>query len=274
MSGWGLVQSSQKLTTEGAVPASSELTTLNTTVANTLGNWVELVASTAVETVGVVVMINSPEEAADCLINIGIGSLSNEVIIAESLYIGQGEDHRMGTHYFLPLIIPRGSRISAQAQSTVTTKPPRVGIMLIAPLMGSARGFAKLEAIGDTAADSGGTQIDPGATIHTKGAYTQLTASTAVPYKGFLLAFGNQASNTRVSAYWLVDLAVGAAASEQVIAADMAISCDISTSSLFPVNTAFLPIEIPSGSRLAARAQCSSNDATDRLFDVIFYGVV
>jgi len=33
------------------------------------------------------------------------------------------------------------------------------------------------------------------------------------------------------------------------------------------------PVAIPSGSRIAARAQCNISDATDRLFDVAVYGV-
>jgi hypothetical protein len=34
-----------------------------------------------------------------------------------------------------------------------------------------------------------------------------------------------------------------------------------------------LPVSIPAGSRIAARAQSSINDATDRLFDLEVIGV-
>jgi len=39
-----------------------------------------------------------------------------------------------------------------------------------------------------------------------------------------------------------------------------------------PMTVGYFQRKIPAGTRIAARAQCSGTDATDRLFDVLLYG--
>ncbi|MGH9201047.1 MAG: hypothetical protein ACRD2A_07410 [Vicinamibacterales bacterium] len=94
--------------------------------------------------------------------------------------------------------------------------------------------------------------ITPG--VGAKGAYAQLLAAAAFNYDGLLLQIRPSGVPQRV----LVDLAVGAATFEQVIASDLYViaSTNGAVSSFFP-----LPIRVPAGSRLSVRGQSNVADA-------------
>ncbi len=92
---------------------------------------------------------------------------------------------------------------------------------------------------------SAGTSITNG--VNAKGAYVQLTAATTADCCMMLVQI-EQSVLSGVSFVAAVDIAVGAGGSEKVIAPDLLCLYNLSaTSFLFPVN-------IPSGTRIAARA--------------------
>jgi len=122
-------------------------------------------------------------------------------------------------------------------------------------------------------ADSGGTNIDGGATANTKGAYAELVASSARPYKAFYVMFGNMAQAARVAANFLVDVAIGAAASESVIVSNIQVAGEGQEGIRPPIVGPYY-VPIPSGTRIAARCQCSgTTDTTQRDIDVALLGV-
>lgn len=82
---------------------------------------------------------------------------------------------------------------------------------------------------------------------HTKGAYVDVVASTSMDYDGLLI----QATGGTIPLNFLVDIAVGPAASEQIILADFHLS------NITRLNQwIHIPMSIPSGSRISARGQC------------------
>lgn len=111
---------------------------------------------------------------------------------------------------------------------------------------------------------SEGTNITAGS-ANTKGSYTQLIASTARGGGGILLSIGG--SNTSDVAF-LVDIAVGAAASEQVIIPNLFY---FSTPNAH-INRFFLPIAVPAGSRISARCQSTTGSATMRVNAIVIAG--
>jgi len=99
--------------------------------------------------------------------------------------------------------------------------------------------------------DSGTTTtVSNGATPNVKGAYTTLVASTAYDVDGLLINIANPSAQVGGS----VDLAVGAAASEQIIFPDLNARGHAEES-----DWNYIPINIPAGTRIAARSQ--SNNA-------------
>ncbi len=75
--------------------------------------------------------------------------------------------------------------------------------------------------------------------------------------------------------YWLVDVAVGPAASEQIILPNLALSGINFNSNAQVLNSAmpYLPLPIAAGNRIAVRAQCSTATSPDRKIGATFYGV-
>ena len=118
-----------------------------------------------------------------------------------------------------------------------------------------------------------GASIDPGAVAHTKGAYTQLTAATTSTIKWLGISISNKKNTAHAATTtWLMDIAVGGAGTEGVVIPDLSF-ISMSTNQGFHPSYYSLPVDIPTGSRIAVRAQCDITDATDRTFDVILYGV-
>jgi hypothetical protein len=84
------------------------------------------------------------------------------------------------------------------------------------------------------------------ASAHTKGAWTQIVASTSGDCDLILVAVNVDASNTITSS--LIDIGIGASGSETVVIGDLAVSSHGSV-------TMGIPLKVPAGSRVAIRGQ-------------------
>lgn len=103
---------------------------------------------------------------------------------------------------------------------------------------------------GTILADSVSAAPASSASTHTKGTYSQLVASTSADASGLYFGVNNAAASGRS---FLLDLAIGAAASEQVILSNFLIDQPLRF-----VASLHLPALIPAGSRLSARVQCDT----------------
>lgn len=261
------------LNTVGEVASASEGTNVTpNATANTKGSWTEIVASTPQQADGIWVIAGFVG-IADYLLSIAVGASGSEQTIIDNLYLngasgGNGETNA----YFFPIHIPAGTRIAAQSQaSAASMSSVRLEIILLTYDFLQTAPLSRVTTYGAAPADSGGVSVDPGGTAHTKGAYSEIVASAAAPLRRLLVLFGNQANAARTTCKWLVDIAIGAGGSETIVVADLFVHGS-GFELLFPQAVSF-PVSIPAGSRLAVRAQCNITDATDRLFDVILYGV-
>ncbi len=132
---------------------------------------------------------------------------------------------------------------------------------------------ASVVAIGDNTGTTNGTTIDPGASNNTKGAWTEIVASSADDLYGFNYSLGtnNNATTGGTLGFW-VDFGIGSSGNEEIIAGDMGMCMNNREQAAY--DSHYLDIPIPAGSRIAVRGQSSSNNASQRLFDIIIHGVL
>lgn len=238
--------------------------------ANTKGSYVEVASSTAFPAAGIRVILTGVV-GVDNLVDIAIGAAASEQIIISNIPVTNGNGSRTISYDF-PIFIPAGTRLSARVQGTTGGQDCYISIEICAVGALGASALQECTTYGAATADSGGTNVDPGGTINTKGAYSQLTAATTAPIKQLIVCIGNQVNTARTTAFWAADIAIGAGGSEQIIIPDIPFRADSFQDNLDPAIFRY-QVDIPSGLRLAMRAQCQTNDATDRLFDAVLIGV-
>jgi hypothetical protein len=236
---------------------------------NVKGSWAEIVAATAHDADGLLLVVTQSSSAAlSHLLDFGVGGAGSETVILPDWLVSIGA--RMTAYTTIPIDLPAGSRIAARCQGSGVSNQLQVRAMTLRGGLLSTPPAGQVIAIGVNSADSGGQVIDPGATTNTYGAWTELTASTTVDIVAVRVCLGmreNAGPVGSVPAYY-VDLGVGAAASEQSLIEALPFSMTASGDFGAGGPHFWLPVSIPAGSRIAARARAGTNDATDRLFDL------
>lgn len=263
-----------RYTHQGATASSLGTEITNSASANTKGSWIEIEASTDHEADAVLVhfLCNTLN---NFLFDFGIGGAGNEqVLLSNFLVVAAG---LRTVAILLPIRIPEGTRLVGRCQASAGSGSSGNGFISVQLIHGGLlfQGpLTRVETCGANTADSGGTSVDSGAGAgDTKGAYSQLIASTSFDYKMLFIVPGNANDYVRPSSNrWLLDIAVGAAASEQVIIPNLQLGGSDVDDVISPLLIGPIPINIPAGSRIAARAQCVITTA-DRLIDVIVYGI-
>lgn len=230
--------------------------------------WSELIASTSENSIAMLLVLRGPGNQG-CVFDIGVGGAGSEVVVVPDQMVSessQGGDRY--TYRVFPMSVASGSRVSARAQAiTGTTQPVSAAIYLFSNDFDGTDAVSTMFAYGITGAR--GVQVDPGATINTKGAWFEITSSSdEIFFLSFVVGLGDNTAATTAS--FLFDIATGGAGSEVVIVENMLVKQRPSESDSYsPVP---LAQSIASGTRLSVRSQSTTNDATDRLFDVALYG--
>lgn len=257
----------------GSVTASSEGTTLT---ANSSANvkatsFTTLVASTDVHTKMLVVTLSLNTAAArDSLIDIAIGPALSETVLISNLLCSVGSIDPWPV-YYIPVNIPAGTRISARMQCSTGSATLKVHLLLAAHSWLPSSPLCTITTYGANTSDSGGTPVDPGTSANTKGLWTEISASTTMPIKLLIPALGVQRDAGRTDSSFLLDIGVGVSTSEKAIIRNLWFGIRATPDQTMPPCW-HLPVNIPAGTRLTARAQSSITNA-DRTFDLILYGV-
>ncbi len=264
----------------GTSSGASATAVLASASANTLGSWVQLVASTGSDCCFLRVDIGGFNGAGpNGAVDIGVGAGGSEVVVISQLMVAHRDPNGAAqVDYFIPVSIPSGTRIAARCQCHAINDGTFVGVSWFDGAHTQVEGYAGVDSLGFTAASTQGTTIDPGATAGTKGAYAQLTASTTRDYAGLFFAFDAlnvTTGTTNNTDGFEIDVAIGAAASEVIIVPDIHVLKEyMSTVVGFqPKCSEIFWAPIPSGTRVAVRCQCSTNTATERLLGVTAYGI-
>jgi hypothetical protein len=242
----------------GGFPLSDDYcnaTDIGTNLATSLGTplptvnvWVQLTASSPCDAQALYIQLYSDAATTyNYSISIGVGAAGSETAIITDLVFYSPSPVREGV--LLPVTIPAGTRISARPQWGVGSGVT-CSVILLDGSFCDTSGFSGVDTIG-IVSHYYGTSVVPSATANTKGSFTQIIASTARDYAGFLLGFDNVSggadSNVRL---W--DFAIGSAGSEIVILPNIMVKMQ-SYHSLQP----YIPMDIPAGTRISARNQAT-----------------
>lgn len=239
--------------------------------AHVKSSWSEVIASTPYD--GSLSL--SPAVVAwatGFLFDIGIGGAGSEVAILENVLADQCANY-CNDHYRFPIIIPGGTRVSfrgQQARGGTNSVWVQFFISRVNSLIGGANLFQRSFSYGYNLSDSGGTQIDPGAVAWTWGSWTEISASIS-KIKAFSLLIANPDNVARsTNATWLLQVAIGAAGQEQIIAEWSVYNR--SGLVIRPVMSPLLNIQIPSGTRISVRAQSEVTATPNRYIDAMIVG--
>lgn len=239
-----------------AIVATADATTIHTP-----GAWVELIASTAaaadflVLTLAVATNVNGASSAA--MIDIAIGAAASEVVVFPSIQMGhRGVSYDVCT--WLPLFIPKGSRVSFRAQAVTLSKTISVFASTFSTGSPSSRSFA---AIGANTTTSLGTGI-------AHNVWTQITASTLEPFVGLVYTIGrNGVTLGGGSTVTHIEIGYGAAGAEITLGFLAGVGGTLES---WDPTTPQVPIyaHLPKGTRLAAR-----RTGQDVAIDVTLWGI-
>ncbi|PSO28804.1 hypothetical protein C7G41_24200 [Bradyrhizobium sp. MOS002] len=261
---------------QGTVTASTRGTAV-TGGNGSYGSYAQLVASTPYDTCAVLVSLQSNagvNTAVQNSVRLAIGGSGSEQVLIPDLIIPSLWAAYDVANYFFPIQISAGTRLSAAGYCSGATDTVYANVTLFDGSFTNAEGCAGVDSIGW--ASGQGTAVTTGA-ANTKGSYAQLTASSTKDYKGFVLRVDNQnstASYTGIDSL-LFDIAIGGAGSEQVILPNYPIgrpklSTNGAAASITGSPSAHFPIQIPAGTRIAARAQ---SILASQIMGVTLYGV-
>ncbi len=118
---------------------------------------------------------------------------------------------------------------------------------------------ARVEQLGEDLALTAGTDLASNASANVKGSWVQITASLAFAADGFYVSLADAAATRD----YLVDIAVGAAASEVVILENL--PYHTGNPSNIGMANAYFPIPLAAGVRIAARCQDSTGSGSVRI---------
>lgn len=262
-----------KIEIGGAITASTLYTSITSGAANTKGSYAELLASSAVDAHSIILYVaeSASTSIESFLIDLAVGAAASEQIIIPNFQYNQRSlyGEKVVSFIRLPFPIPAATRISARCQSATASAVVRMAVMVVSGSNDEIIG--KVYDYGTLTASSAGTSINAGASANTKGSWTELVASSA-ELKGLFVTIGPIAGGAQDAGFFL-DIGIGAAASEQVIIPNLHLWVETDGSLISQGVWPIFWVPVPAASRIAARVQCTTADATYRIVRVAAYGV-
>lgn len=263
---------------EGAITERNSLAICSRGTANAKGSYVQVVASTAFAYDALLVQIfqDSASGGAQCfLLDISIGGAGSEVVVVPNLLLDSMRN--TGTadvSLYIPLQIPAGSRIAARCQEAggAGTRNACVQVTGVAGGWNNIRPCAgSVIAYGVDTGTTNGTLVDQGASANTFGSWAQLTSGTSQDHRWLGLCLGFDKQTVAPSqANGELEIGIGSAGSEVAIAKHSFAVQSFATA----VRPSCLGIfvQIPTGTRLAARFKSTAAAAADRHLTAALYG--
>jgi len=239
--------------------------------ANTKGSWVELSSGLAADISLLTVMglispnLTTPNYYA---VDIGIGAIGSEISLISNLMFHAASSWNYRFYQF-PLSIPEGTRVVARCQALdVTSVDKNIYICLTGWANDwDGQEIDSYDTLGFVGASTKGTQLAGSGSSNTMGAYTVLTASSANDYAGLMLSADMSGVGGGGNDSYAFDVAVGGSGSEVDVISKIIMNKSDNVQMLL---SAFMPIEIPAGSRITARGQSTDGTAAN-MADLIIY---
>jgi hypothetical protein len=270
---WGLIGTGAIIEDAGTVTSDSAGTAVaSDAAADTKGGWQQLIASTARDSHGILINLGPDPDASPAMVDIGVGANPNQSVIIADLYTPQFPEPGVVSYYF-PIYIGAAQTVSARCAGQFNTPAALdVSVHLIAFEGLALPPYTFVDAYTDTA-NTEGFSVDPGSSANTKpSTFTQLSASVN-EIRQLYIGMGQANATMGVNEAWLLDIAIGAASSETVVVPNLRFACDSGKDTILPQNIGPIPIHIPAGERLSARAQSTETTAADRPIFISAFGV-
>lgn len=242
--------------------------------AHTKGAYTQLLASSAFDAEGFWVHLGRGVIVTSYLVDIAVGGAGAEVDLVKNLVFYNPSNDSGQRRVYVPIGIPAGSRISSRCQSAGgASQTMRAGITL------QAHGFIPSSPLGrwteygiSTATSTASATVDPGGTIHTKGVWSQIVASTTFDIENLIVALGWRQQTAAAGIQWLVDIGVGPA-TETILISNWWEAVNGPLDEFLNPYIGPIPVHIPEGTRLSVRAQCATATSPDRIFACGMYGI-
>lgn len=274
MADWTLLRGSPPVALPQASTGGTDCSSDGTT-ANTLGAWVEIEDATPEEFHGFwMSVMNFDTSARSFLVDIGIGAASSEQVILPQVFFSHGSGTAAGgsIFFFVPLLIPKGSRVAARNQCTIVSGTTRVAIHGQRPHPYWPTPCGRATTYGANTSTSAGVELDAGGTANQKGAWVEVVASTSNRINLLLVDLQVDA-HTGDSYGFQLDVAVDAGSSTWVTILENIPSKQVQTGEInTPGVHGPFPVCIPAGSRIGARISCSGTVVTSRKLDIVLHG--
>lgn len=241
--------------------------------ANTKGSWTDIGVATTFDYQAIFVQMFSTL-TGDMVVDLGLSDGTNRWVLAADLRVPGGRGVRTGgSAVMLPLYIPVGSQISARVAADQASKSCSVHVTGAAVGFGGVPGYSRLVSM-YTPASSRGTDVEP-TTANTKTSWVEITTGITQPVDGLLVGVGPGDQIARAAGQnYLLDIGIGAAASESVLLPNLSISLHEDIDVPMPCMLGPFPALVPASARLAARAQSNVVTAGERKIDVALWGLV
>jgi hypothetical protein len=249
--------------------------TANATTLNVPGAWTSI-GTTVQDAVFVEFELGTYNNATPLLatmVSIALGATGSAANTIAQLYIpGANGQQSACQHIFCPLVIPGGTQIWAALQGSNTSSVADISMRLLDGAVTQMEGCGGIDIIGFNSATTLSTNCVPGG-AELKGAWSQLIASSARDYQGFFFAVDYQNIQTPTQTSYYIDIGLGAAASENTVISNWYTSSGgfSGVAGFFPPASIYYPIQIPAGTRIAARVQAHSGTLSN--VGVVLHGV-
>jgi hypothetical protein len=250
----------------GAVTSTTSMTQVTAaSSANTKGSWTQLIASTTKRATWLLLLFAADPDTNTFVVDIGTGASGSETVLIPNIRV-QVNDYNnsvpwANAGFLVPCDIPAGTRIAARCQCSAANDFVYVEAILLEDpeppsgfplcLASPALGALNFEAAGADTSNSRGTLVATSSSANTKGSWVQLIASTTYDTVWVVIAFVPQFAPSG----WLVDIGTGALGSEAVLIPNIYSPAGYTLRSIGYVA---LPVKIAAGTRIAARAQCTT----------------
>jgi hypothetical protein len=208
------------------------------------------------------------------LIDISTGAASSEAdfMIVENLMWGISGGSGPWNSMYMPIHVPAGSRISARGQSSTADAASDITLHGMAGGNHMRRCFRKAIGIGTSGADSGGVTLTLGLSNSMSG-WSELTSSLSDDIGAIAICYSYGATSVTNHAYFMVDIGVGAAASEYVILQEITNRANTGADCAAIQWQGPFYYPVASGTRMAVRGQTAETSGTVAV-DVSLIGFV
>ncbi len=255
----------------GAQTAGQSRLTQFTMGNGTKGAWQQLLASADVEcnqwVLSVQDLINAP---GPFLVDVGIGA-GPTVVLPDLMFGGNfGSAATTMAELVVPLKLPEGESISIRGQRQAGgTANMRAAVSIMGATFQDIP--APQVAVAYGVSGGGGVEVDSGGTANTKGAWVQIVAATTRPHRWLKLCVAGD-GNAGGDQDFLCDVGLGAAPVAPLIIADQYVRTNFNTwegpMHLIASGGPFYRCDIPEGSEIRARSQCTSATANQRQLEM------